>query len=159
MTLPLMAMAQSPDQQQGGAQSQSNEQQEPAAKKRKQHSMPETNKPAARRETGATMREGTKGEGHIMDVKKGQTKGESHSTKTETKVNKEEFKSSHTEVFKLGQHPKEFFIQRYGASHFRLIGNTYFVFVDGCWVAVDVAGFTFVERIICQGDPDYIVVY
>jgi hypothetical protein len=40
-----------------------------------------------------------------------------------------------------------------------LIGNTYYVFVDDCWVAVDVAGFTFVQRVICPGDPDYIVVY
>ena len=81
------------------------------------------------------------------------------STKTQTKVNVQEFKSQHREVFTLGRHPKEFFVQRYGANHFRLIGNTYFVFVDSCWVAVDVAGFVFAERVICQGDPDFIVVY
>jgi len=63
-----------------------------------------------------------------------------------------------TEVFSLGRHPKEFFIQRFGASHFRLIGSTYFVFVDGCWVAVDVDGFVYTERIICAGDPEFIVV-
>ena len=74
-------------------------------------------------------------------------------------MNKEEFRTQHAEVFKLGRHPKEFFVQRYGANHFRLIGNSYFVFVDGCWVAVDVDGFSFVERVICAGDPDYIVVY
>ena len=34
------------------------------------------------------------------------------------------------------------------------IGNTYFVYVDGCWVAVDVDGFTYTERVICTGDPD-----
>ena len=75
-----------------------------------------------------------------------------------TKVNKQEFKSRHSEVFNLGRHPKEFFVERFGANHFRLIGNTYFVFVDTCWVAVDVEGFVFVERVICPGDPDFIVV-
>jgi len=73
-------------------------------------------------------------------------------------VNKQEFRSRHTEVFSLGRHPKEFFVQRYGASHFRLIENTYFVFVDGCWVAVDVDGFVYTERVICQGDPEFVVV-
>jgi hypothetical protein len=61
-------------------------------------------------------------------------------------------------VFSLGRHPKEFFVQRFGASHFRLIGNTYFVFVDGCWVAVDVDGFVYTERVICTGDPDFVEV-
>ena len=32
-----------------------------------------------------------------------------------------------------------------------------FVFVDGCWVAVDVDGFAYYERVICPGDPDFIV--
>jgi len=73
-------------------------------------------------------------------------------------VNKQEFRSRHSEVFSLGRHPKEFFVQRFGASHFRLIGNAYFVFVDGCWVAVDVDGFVYTERVICAGDPDFIEV-
>src|SRR6266513_331820 len=81
------------------------------------------------------------------------------STNQTTTVNKQEFRSRHSEVFSLGRHPKEFFVQRFGANHFRLIGNTYFVFVDSCWVAVDVAGFVFVERVICEGDPDFVVVY
>jgi hypothetical protein len=38
------------------------------------------------------------------------------------------------------------------------MGNTYFVFVDSCWVAVDVDGFVYAERVICQGDPDFVVV-
>jgi len=75
-----------------------------------------------------------------------------------TTVNKQEFRSRHEEVFKLGRHPKDYFVQRYGASHFRLMGNTYFVFVDNCWVAVDVDGFTYTERVICPGDSDYVVV-
>src|SRR5205809_336952 len=44
------------------------------------------------------------------------------------------------------------------AKPFRLIGNTYFVFVDNCWVAVDVDGFVYTERVICAGDPDFIEV-
>ena len=91
-----------------------------------------------------------------QDVNKSQVRS---STSQKTTVNKQEFRSRHTEVFNLGRHPKEFFVQRFGERHFRLIGNSYFAFVDGCWVAVDVAGFVFVERVICQGDPDFIVVY
>jgi hypothetical protein len=73
-------------------------------------------------------------------------------------VNKQEFRSRHSEVFSLGRHPKEFFVQRFGGNHFRLIGNSYFAFVDGCWVAVDVDGFVYTERVICAGDPDFIEV-
>jgi hypothetical protein len=73
-------------------------------------------------------------------------------------VNVQEFKSRHSEVFSLGRHPKEFFVQRFGANHSRLIGNTYFVFVDRCWVAVDVDGFVYTERVICVGDPEFIEV-
>jgi hypothetical protein len=75
-----------------------------------------------------------------------------------TKVNVQEFKSRHSEVFSLGRHPKEFFVQRFGANHVRLIGNTYFAFVDNCWVAVDVDGFVYTERVICAGDPEFIEV-
>ena len=75
-----------------------------------------------------------------------------------TKVNVQEFKSRHSEVFSLGRHPQEFFVQRFGANHFRQIGNTYFVFVDNCWVAVDVDGFVYTERVICSGDPEFIEV-
>jgi hypothetical protein len=78
------------------------------------------------------------------------------STNQTTTVNKQEFRSRHSEVFSLGRHPKEFFIQRFGERHFRLIGNTYFVFVDGCWVAVDVDGFVYTERVICAGDPEFV---
>jgi hypothetical protein len=75
-----------------------------------------------------------------------------------TKVNVQEFKSRHSEVFSLGRHPKEFFVQRYGTNHVRLIGNAYFVFVDGCWVSVDVDGFVYSERVICAGDPEFVEV-
>jgi len=77
---------------------------------------------------------------------------------TTTTVNKDEFMTRHSEVFSLGRHPKEFFVQRYGANHFRLIGNSYFVFVDGCWVAVDVDGFTYTQRVICPGETDFVEV-
>ena len=73
-------------------------------------------------------------------------------------MNKQEFRSRYSEVFSLGRHPKEFFVQRYGTSHFRLIGSSYFVFVDGCRVAVDVDGFIYTERVICPSDPDFIEV-
>jgi hypothetical protein len=43
-------------------------------------------------------------------------------------------------------------------NQFRLIGNSYFAFVDGCWVAVDVDGFVYMERVICAGDPEFIEV-
>ena len=155
MALPLMALGQAPDQQQNPAQGQNEKQEKAAAKKKKARPGHEAARPPAKAETGAAMRGKTKAEGRNPEVRKSETR----SSKTRTTVNKEEFKSRHREVFTLGRHPKDFFIKRYGANHFRLIGNTYFVFVDGCWVAVDVAGFTFVQRVICEGDPDYIVVY
>jgi hypothetical protein len=92
------------------------------------------------------------------DVKKAETETRSNSSASRTKVNVQEFRSRHSEMFNLGQHPKEFFIQKYGNNHFREIGNTYFVFVDGCWVAVDVAGFSYTQRVICEGDPEFVEV-
>jgi len=80
------------------------------------------------------------------------------STGKTTTVNKEEFKSRHSEVFSLGRHPREFFVQRFGANHVRVISNTLFVFVDSCWVAVDADGLVFAERVICAGDPGFIEV-
>ena len=149
--LPLMALGQTADQQKDTAQGQTNDSQEKAPANKKKAHQPEKAQPSSK--TDANMHAETKAEGHAKG-----TAGAA-STKTQTKVNVQEFKSQHREVFTLGRHPKEFFVQRYGTNHFRLIGNSYFVFVDGCWVAVDVAGFVFVERVICQGDPDFIVVY
>jgi hypothetical protein len=107
-------------------------------------------------ETGKTesgMRSGTMNETNVKG-----TSQTNVGTSQTTTVNKQEFRSRHSEVFSLGRHPKEFFVQRFGANHFRLIGNTYFVFVDGCWVAVDVDGFVYTQRMICMGDPDFIAV-
>lgn len=89
---------------------------------------------------------------------KTEVESRSSSSTSKTKVNAQEFRSRHSEVFNLGRHPKDYFVQRYGEKHFREIGNTYFVFVDGCWVAVDVDGFTYAERVICEGDPDFVEV-
>jgi len=116
-------------------------------------------------EKSPEMRDKTKTQGRTQDVNKTEAGARSSTsqknasgTSQKTTVNKQEFRSRHSEVFSLGRHPKEFFVERFGASHFRLIGNTYFVFVDGCWVSVDVDGFTYTERIICEGDPDFVAV-
>jgi hypothetical protein len=146
--LPLMALGQTAEQQQ--TQGQTNDTQTTAPVKGKKV-------PA-----GEEQAEQTNIKGRAQDVNRSETGARSSTTQTNvdqsTKVNVQEFKSRHSDVFSLGRHPKEFFVQRFGASHFRLIGNTYFVFVDGCWVAVDVDGFTYSERVICAGDPEFIAV-
>ena len=160
--LPLMALGQQAEPQQ--TQGQTNEPQTTApAKGKKMRPAQEQNKPEAKPETGTDVRGQTKIKGHAPDVNKTETGARSSTSETNvrntnqtTTINKEEFRSSHSQVFSLGRHPKEFFVQRYGERHFRLIGNTYFVFVDGCWVAVDVDGFVYTERVICAGDPDFI---
>jgi len=174
--LPLMALGQTEPQQ---TQEQTKETQTTAptkGKKMKPAQEQEATKPQAKPETGTNVRGQTNVKGRAPEVNKNQSgmrsststgtsqtnvnTGQTNvgSTSQTTTVNKQEFRTRHTEVFSLGRHPKEFFVQRYGASHFRLIENTYFVFVDGCWVAVDVDGFVYTERVICQGDPDFVVV-
>src|SRR5213080_3793622 len=164
--LPLMALGQTEPQQ--PTQEQTKETQttapakgkkmRPAQEQTKPQAKPETAKP----ETGTNVRGQTNVQGRTQDVNRTETGARSSTSQTNvnqsTKVNVQEFKSRHSEVFSLGRHPKEFFVQRFGANHFRLIGNSYFVFVDGCWVAVDVDGFMFTERVICAGDPDFIEV-
>ena len=152
--LPLMALGQTAEPQQ--TQGQTNEPQTtaPAKEKNMRHAQ-EPNKPQAKPETDANVRGQTDVQGRAKDVNKSET-GARSSTSQKTTVNKQEFRSRHSEVFNLGRHPKEFFIQRFGANHFRLIGNSYFVFVDSCWVAVNVDGFGYTERVICSGDPDFI---
>ena len=172
--LPLMALGQTEPQQ---TQEQTKETQTTAptkGKKMKPAQEQEATKPQAKPETGTNVRGQTNVKGRAPEVNKNQSgmrsstgtsqtnvnTGQTNvgSTSQTTTVNKQEFRTRHTEVFSLGRHPKEFFVQRYGASHFRLIENTYFVFVDGCWVAVDVDGFVYTERVICQGDPEFVVV-
>ena len=150
--LPLMALGQREEPQQSPAQSNETQTTEPAKGKKI-----ESNKPQTKSETDTNVRGQADVQGRAKDVNRSET-GAGSSTSQKTTVNKQEFRSRHSEVFSLGRHPKEFFVQRFGADHFRLIGNTYFVFVDTCWVAVDVDGFVYTERMICPGDPDFVVV-
>ena len=169
--LPLMALGQQAEPQQ--TQGQTNEQQTTApAKGKKTRPEQEANKPQAKPETGTNVRgqPQTNVKGRHQEIKKNNEPGARSSTDetnvkstnqtnvNQTTVNKQEFKSRHSEVFSLGRHPKEFFVQRFGDRHFRLIGNSYFAFVDGCWVAVDVDGFVYTERVICPGRMDFIKV-
>ena len=165
--LPLMALGQQAGPQQ--TQGQTNEPQTTApAKAKKVRPEQEQSKPEAKPETGTEVRGQTKIKGHAPDVNKTETGTRSSTSETNvrgtnqtnqtTTVNKEEFRAQHSQVFSLGRHPKEFFVQRYGENHVRLIGNTYFAFVDGCWVSVDVDGFVYSQRVICAGEPDFIEV-
>jgi len=167
--LPLMALGQTTEPQQTQGQTKETEATAPAKTKKMRPEQAEPGKPEAKPETGTNVQGQTKIKGRAPDVNKRES-GARSSTSTSTgtsqtnvggmsqttTVNKQEFRSRHSEVFSLGRHPKEFFVQRFGASHFRLISNTYFVFVDGCWVAVDVDGFVYTERVICAGDPDFV---
>ena len=160
MALPLMALGQTTEPQQTQPQTKETQTTAPAKGKKKHAHQP--GQPQAKPEAATDVRGQTNVQGRAQDVNRNETGVRSTTSQTNvnqsTKVNVQEFKSRHSEVFSLGRHPKEFFVQRFGANHFRLIGNSYFVFVDGCWVAVDVDGFVFTERVICAGDPDFIEV-
>jgi hypothetical protein len=165
VALPFMAIGQTTQEPQQ-AQGQAKDTQTTApAKGKKMHNAPDASNPQTKPETGTNVRGQTntnvKGRAHVNETQPGTRSSTSQTnvnTNQTTTVNKEEFRTRHSDVFSLGRHPKEFFVQRYGASHFRMIGKSYFVFVDGCWVAVDVDGFTYTQRVICQGDPDFVVV-
>jgi hypothetical protein len=171
LALPLMALGQTaePEQTQGQAQTKDTQTTAPA-KGKKMKAPEEPGKPQAKPGTATDVRGQTNVKGRTQETQRNEpgrneTGARSSTSQTnvnqstsQTKVNVQEFKSRHSEVFNLGRHPKEFFVQRFGANHFRLIGNTYFVFVDNCWVSVDVDGFVYTERVICPGDPDYIVI-
>ena len=166
--LPLLALGQQGEQQQTQGQTKESETTTTApakGKKMRAEQDQEATKPeAAKPETGTNVRGQTKINGRAPEVNtnehgtRSSTTNETNmrGTNQTTTVNKQEFMSRHSEVLHLGRHPKEFFIQRYGVSHVRLIGNEYFAFVDGCWVAVDVDGFVFSQRVICAGDPEFI---
>jgi hypothetical protein len=165
VALPFMALGQTTEEpQQTQGQTQDTQTTAPA-KGKKMRPAQEATKPQAKPETGTNVRGQTNVQDRTQDANRTQTGARSSTSQTNvgttgqtTTVNKQEFKSRHSEVFSLGRHPKEFFVQRYGANHVRLIGNTYFVFVDNCWVSVDVDGFVYTERIICQGDPDFVAI-
>ena len=171
--LPLMALGQQAEPQQTQGQTNEPTKTTAPAKGKKMKAPEQPNKPQAKPETGSNVREQSNVKGRPQEIKKnapaehsttnetnvrGTNETNVRNTNQTTTVNKQEFRSRHSEVFSLGRHPKDFFVQRFGASHFRLIGNSYFVFVDNCWVAVDVDGFVYTERVICQGDPDYVVI-
>ena len=172
--LPLMAFGQTTkDEQQTTTQGQTNETQTTAPAKGKKMRSADQDTSQTKPDTGTNVRgqsntnTNVKGRAHVTgaenqpssrsstSVGTSQTNVNTNTSRTTT-VNKDEFRTRHSEVFSLGRHPKEFFVQRYGANHFRLIGNSYFVFLDGCWVAVDVDGFTYTQRVICAGDPDFV---
>jgi cytoskeletal protein RodZ len=164
LAFPYMAISQTTEEPQQ-TQDQTKETQTTApAKGKKMRPAQEQSKPQAKPETGTSVRGQTNVQGRTQDVNRNQPGARSSTSTSQTNVNQstrvnvQEFKARHSDVFSLGRHPKEFFIQRYGANHFRLIGNSYFVFVDNCWVAVDVEGFVYTERVICPGDPEYIVI-
>jgi hypothetical protein len=162
VALPLLALGQTTDPQQKDPQTKETEA-KATAKGKKTHARA-PNKAQAKPETATDVRGQTNVKSRTQDENQNQTGARSSRSTSQTnvnqstKVNVQEFKSRHSEVFNLGRHPKEFFIQRFGASHFRLIGSTYFVFVDSCWVAVDVDGFVYTERVICPGDPNFVEV-
>ena len=174
LALPFMALGQTTEEpQQTQGQTKEKETQTTApAKAKKMRPAQEQAKPQTKPETGTNVRGQTNVKGRAPEMNKSETGARSTTGQTSTTtgqtnvsgtnqtttVNKQEFRSRHSEVFSLGRHPKEFFVQQFGATHVRLIGNTYFVFVDGCWVAVDVDGFVFTERVICAGDPEFIEV-
>ena len=160
LALPFMAISQTTtDEQQTTTQGQTKETQTTApAKGKKMRPAQESPQSQAKPETGTNVRGQRNVQGRTRDVNKTGTGTRSSTNQTTTTVNKDEFMTRHTEVFSLGRHPKEFFVQRYGAGHFRLIGNSYFVFVDGCWVAVDVDGFTYTQRVICPGESEFVEV-
>ena len=172
MALPLIALGQAPEPQQTGTQTKETQATAPTkekatapTKEKKKLPAQEQSNPQAKPETSTDVRAKTNVKGRAQEVNKNEPATRSSTSQTNvrstnqtTKVNVQEFKSRHSEVFSLGRHPKEFFVQRFGANHVRLIGTTYFVFVDSCWVAVDVEGFVFAERVICAGDPDFVEV-
>jgi len=167
LALPLMASGQTTEEPQQ-TQGQTKETQTTApAKGKKMRPAQEQSKPETKPEAGKNLnlRGQTNVRDRTQDVNGSEANvrsstGQTNVTGTNqtTTVNKDEFMSRHSQVFSLGRHPKEFFVQRYGANHVRLIGNTYFAFVDGCWVSVDVDGFVYSQRVICPGEPEFIEV-
>src|SRR5438270_8484696 len=165
VALPLLALGQTTEPQQ--TQGQTKETQTTAPTKgKKMRPAQEQSKPQAKPETGANVRGQPDVKGRAPDVNRnepGMNRNEpgarSSTSQTNvrstnqtnvnqsTRVNVQEFKSRHSEVFSLGRHPKEFFVQRFRANHSPLTGNTYFAFLDGCRVSVDVEGVVYSELV------------
>ena len=115
--LPLMALGQTAEPQQ--TQTQTKETQATAPAKGKKTHAQEPSKPQAKPETG-TVRGQTNVKGRAQDVNRNEPGARSSTSQTNvnqsTKVNVQEFRSRHSEVFSLGRHPKEFFVQRLGRT-------------------------------------------
>src|SRR6266496_5822835 len=112
--LPLMALGQQAEPQQ--TQGQTKEPQTTAPAKGKKKQVQEPSKPQAKPETSTDVRGQTNVKGRAPEVNRNES-GARSSTSTgtsqtnvnqSTKVNVQEFKSRHSEVFNLGRHPKEF---------------------------------------------------
>src|SRR6266550_3890157 len=153
--LPLMALGQTEPQQ---TQEQTKETQTTAPTKgKKMRPAQEQTNPQAKPETGTNVRGQTNVKGQAPDVNRNQPGMRSSTSTSQTNATTgQKTVGSTSQTTTVNK--KEFFVQRFGERHFRLIGNSYFVFVDGCWVAVDVDGFVYTERVICAGDPEFIEV-
>ena len=172
LALPIMAFGQRDEPQQPQAPQQGQEQTKEPATETKEAAPAKETRPAraqatpdAKRETKASAQENRAEDANRRDTRKDAAAGARSETDvknentTKTKVNVQEFRSRHADVFSLGVHPKTFFVEKYGDNHVRLIGDMYFVYVDGCWVSVHVDGYGYSERVICAGDPEFVEVY
>jgi len=116
--LPLMALGQTAEPQQTQAQTKETQAAAPA-KGKKTHAR-EPSQPQAKPETGTDVRAQTNVKGPAQDVNRNESSARSSTSQTNvnqsTKVNVQEFRSRHSEVFSLGRHPKEFFVQRLGRT-------------------------------------------
>src|SRR5262249_54732223 len=121
--LPLLALGQTTEPQQSQEQTKETQATAPAKGKKMHPAQAEPGKPQAKPETGTNVKSTTQD----MNTNQPGARTSTGTSQTnvggtsQTTVNKQEFRSRHTEVFSLGRHPKEFFVQRFGASHFRLI--------------------------------------
>src|SRR5205823_6287741 len=124
--LPLMALGQNAEPQQTQGQTNETQTTAPAKGKKMRHAQEqEATKPQAKPEMGTSVRGQTNVKGRAPDVNRTQPGVRSSTSQTNvgstnqtTTVNKQEFRSRHSQVFSLGRHPKEFFVQRFGANHF-----------------------------------------
>src|SRR5438445_13409403 len=117
--LPLMALGQTAEPQQTQGQTKETQATAPA-KGKKMRPAQEPNKPQAKPETGTNVRGHTSVQGSAQDVNRNEPGARSSTSQTNvnqsTKVNVQEFRSRHSEVFSLGRHPKALFVQRLGLT-------------------------------------------
>src|SRR4029077_6887962 len=123
--LPLMALGQTTEPQQSQEQTKDTQTTAPAKQKKMRPEQAEPGKPYAKPETKTNVRGQTNVKGRTQETNRnepGENRREAgeRSSRNETNmkgtsqtttVNKQEFRSRHSEVFSLGRHPKEFFVQ------------------------------------------------